>query len=204
MEYKTIPLSEYEELIALRGLFWLVAEIKEALDFERPTVLQSVLANELISKMNGINPQWRKLALDFVELRNSSRRPTVEKNNPELPSGSVSDQMLTDMHVTALTGLYRNINEIITSMSPRERRRIEEMEVIFVDKVNGAPVGKVAYSFKDVIDAIQLGGKPIGILIGDITPREAKRFPDLTVKEEEILMSMLAEAQDEEEDFKIT
>lgn len=100
--------------------------------------------------------------------------------------------------------LYVQIMDILFSMTPKQRRKADELEVIFVDVINGKEVGRAAYSIKDVIDAVNADSKPIGILVGDPVPQEVRAFPGISNIEEGILHAMLAESQDAEEDFQST
>src|SRR5208337_4072825 len=102
-----------------------------------------------------------------------------------------------------IVALFEAGSSILKLVPRRKRVRIDEIEVVFLDVVNGKNQARRAFTFADILEAIEDGSKPIGLILidwNDPEKMESKEFSGLTPDEVQILMNAFAEAQDQQKD----
>lgn len=102
-----------------------------------------------------------------------------------------------------LASLFESGSVIMKSLPRRQRHRIDEVEVVFVDVVNGRAKPRRAFTFMDIMEAIEDGAKPIGLIIvdwSDSDKMEMKEFPSLSTEDQSILAAAFAESQDQQKE----
>ena len=99
-----------------------------------------------------------------------------------------------------LLNLFRDVIQLLEDMAPRDKRKINDVEVVFMDNINGKNKHNRAYSFLEIVQAISDGGTPIGIILlrwDNPDKAESKALPNIPEHASELLAHSLAEAQDE-------
>lgn len=90
--------------------------------------------------------------------------------------------------------------KLVVEITPTERRSFDDIEMVFIDVVNGRPRFDRAFTFVDVIECLSRGAKPIGLILlhwDGADKMKTLELPNLTTTEQELLMHAFAEAQDE-------
>lgn len=101
-----------------------------------------------------------------------------------------------------LVGLFEAVNSIVKSIPRRKRMSVDEFEIVFVDSVNGRNKHRRAYTFIEIMEAIEDGSKPVGvILLYWMNPdaMEMKEFSNISHDEQATLAAAFAEAQDQQQ-----
>lgn len=96
--------------------------------------------------------------------------------------------------------LFESCSAILKAMPAKERYDMDEMEIVFADNLNGRLKANRTYGFIDAFQALEDGGKPVGLIIlnwEDPENMAVKEFPGLTTEEASLLMHSFAEAQDQ-------
>jgi hypothetical protein len=82
-------------------------------------------------------------------------------------------------------------------------RNVDSVEVVFVDIVNGRAKHHRANGFHEILQAVENGGTPVGVIglnwVG--TESSVYEFPGITPEQQNLLMHAFAEAQDEQEEL---
>lgn len=92
----------------------------------------------------------------------------------------------------------------LSSMPKRKREDISDVEVVFADIINGRTKHNSCGDLATIIEALERGGKPIGLLFldwRDSEKTEAFEFPGISSDEAEALIHALATAQDDIEEM---
>jgi len=100
--------------------------------------------------------------------------------------------------------LFEKSSALIRSLGHRKRQKIDEIEVVFVHNVNGRNKPARASSFQFVLEAIEDGGRPIGLILVEYLDAESMKmmlFPNPNPGDEELLATAFAESQDEQKEF---
>ena len=99
-----------------------------------------------------------------------------------------------------LVKMFEAGQSILKSVGPSKRRKIDEVEVVFLNVVNGRNKPSREWTWTDVLDALEGGGKPIGLIFVKEDPddMEHQAFPDLGAEETQVLLTAFAEAQDDQ------
>lgn len=90
--------------------------------------------------------------------------------------------------------------DLVGNLSPRAKRDIDDIEVVFIDFINGKPKFNRAYNFPCIVEELANGGTVIGVLLVNWSNANntkvipVKGIPDSSL---ELLSHALAEAQDE-------
>lgn len=101
--------------------------------------------------------------------------------------------------------LFLQATKILLSLPRNERRDLDEVEVVFVDNINGNLKPRRTCGFLEVITAIADKGKPVGLILeqwGSSSQMRVMPFTGIALGEEQALMSAFAEAQDEAHEFE--
>lgn len=99
-----------------------------------------------------------------------------------------------------LITLFESGQVILKSIGPSKRRRIDEIEIVFLDVVNGRNKSRRVQGFAEILEALEDGSTPIGLIFidwGDPDKMESKEFPGLDAAATQTLLSAFAEAQDQ-------
>lgn len=102
-----------------------------------------------------------------------------------------------------LASLFESGSGIMKSLPRRRRHRIDEVEVVFVDLINGRAKPRRAFTFMDIMEAVEDGAKAIGLIIvdwSDPEKMEMKEFAKLSTEEQSILAAAFAESQDQQKE----
>jgi len=109
------------------------------------------------------------------------------------------ESMESEMQAKLLT-LFESGQAILKSIGPSKRRRIDEIEIVFLDIVNGKNKGRRVEGFADILEALEDGSTPIGLIFvswEDADRMESKEFPGLDAAATQTLLNSFAEAQDQ-------
>jgi hypothetical protein len=96
--------------------------------------------------------------------------------------------------------LFESANSILRTLPSKERYDMDDLEVVFIDTINGKLKANRTFGFLDTLEAINNGGKPVGLLLlnwEDPDNMQVKEFPGLTTEESSVLTHAFAEAQDQ-------
>lgn len=107
---------------------------------------------------------------------------------------------MEDTDRNAAIKMFECASNLLESIPPRERKNIDEAEIVFTDLVNNKLKWRRAYTVLEMFSALKDGSKPIGLIFlswCSLDGVDAKGFPGLTDEEQSLLMHALAEAQDE-------
>lgn len=102
-------------------------------------------------------------------------------------------------NIKALEELIR-ASELMKNVTPRDRMNVDEVELVFVDNLNGKLKPRRTFTFLDMMEAIEEGSKPIGIILLNYSDSDlvsSRQLPDIGPEAQEALMHALAEAQDQ-------
>ncbi len=102
-----------------------------------------------------------------------------------------------------IVALFEAGSSILKLIPRRKRVRIDEVEIVFVDSVNGKNKPRRATTFAEILEAVEDGSKPIGLIFidwNDPERMESKEFSGISSDETQILMNAFAEAQDQQKD----
>lgn len=92
------------------------------------------------------------------------------------------------------------VTEFIQSLPPRKKKNIDGIEIVFLDNINGHMKHNRSYTLSEVIEALQSGGTPIGIILmkwDAPEEMEFKELPGISSEAQAVLIHAFAEAQDE-------
>ena len=102
--------------------------------------------------------------------------------------------------------LFETGAALFNSIPPRKRNDVDEVEVVFVDIVNGKSKPRREFTFQGILVALQDGSKPVGLTFihwQSADKMSMKAFPGLSPVEESTLAEAFAEAQDQQrEEFE--
>lgn len=96
---------------------------------------------------------------------------------------------------------FLRVANFIQSLSPRDRNKFDEIEIVLMDIVNNKPKHRRTYTISEAIWGTFDGGIPIGIIMlkwGKPEDMVSRLLPDGPKEAIELLAHSLAEAQDEQ------
>lgn len=108
--------------------------------------------------------------------------------------------METDL-LESLSRLFTSGSEVMRRLPRGLKNNLDEVEVVFMDTVNGRPKHRRGFTFIDIMEAIEERSKPIGLILinwNDVDEMQMKEFPNLTSIEQAILAAAFAESQDQQ------